>query len=492
MARFYPECRINLSVVFDGFGGRDTPQVIEDIIPLSASINLNSYKEADTWEVTFDAKRFPFSPELVRSAAVEIYMYQRSDLTEEPFYADIPQFSNFTITGVVEFATNASEADRSRREKLKCTGLVDEMTLAQDESGGTISMTGRDYTALLIDKEWDPVESGKRGRIPDGQLDEVVQQLVDEAVNADEIGRTLQVTFVDYDVIPDTSEASRNKKLTRKKVVYKSPPTKKSKSKKKTRGIAVKADSTYWDVIYKLCMSYGFICFVQGFNVYIAKPHVLYTDREALWGRWRMAYGRNLESLTVERKLSKEAVPQIRVRSYDPETKTALEGRFPLEKEARVTTGVGTYKDEYRVYTVPDITDENTLNEIARSTYYTLSRGEGLIKFNTPALKDLDNADLLNMRAGDAVYIEWDAFDSQIMTNAKLGTDQKIAALLAQGYKIDVARLVATQYDKLDYFRQNFYVRNVRLDWNADSGVTVEVEAMNFINPARDDKPEIK
>lgn len=489
MARYYPECRVNLSVVFDGFGGRDAPQVIEDIIPLTASVNLNSYKEADTWEITFDAKRFPFSPELVRSAAVEIYMYQRNDLTEEPFYADIPKLANFSITGVVDFAVNASAADRDRREKLKCTGLVDSMNLTQDETGGTISMSGRDYTALLIDKEWDPIESGKRGRIPDGALDEVVQQLVDEAVNANEIGRTLEVAFIDYEVVPSTGKTAKT--VTQKKVTYKSPPTKKSKSKRKTRGISVKSDSNYWDVIYKLCMSYGFVCFVQGFNVYIAKPHVLYTDQEALWGYWRMAYGRNLESLSVERKLSKEAVPQIRVRSYDPVTKTAIEGKFPSDKASRVVTGVGTFKEEYRVYTVPDITDENTLTEIARSAYYTIARGEGLIKFSTPALKDMDNADLLNMRAGDAVYIEWDAFDSQIMTNAKLGTDQKISALLAQGYKIDVARLVATQYDKLDYFRQNFYVKNVRLDWNADTGVSIEVEAINFINPARDDKPGI-
>ena len=488
MARFYPECRVNLSVVFDGFGGKDKPQVIEDIIPLTASVHLNSYKEADTWEITFDAQRFPFSPELVKSAAVEIYMYQREDLTSDPFYADIPQ-PTFSITGLVDFAVRAEAADRDRREKLMVTGLVDTLNMTQDEQGGVVSMSGRDYTALLIDREWDPSESGKRGRIPDGPLDEVVQKLVDEAVNADEIGRTLEVAFIDYEITPSTNNVAKT--VTQKKVTIKSPPTSKSRSKRKGRGIAVKSDSTYWDVIYKLCMSYGFICFVQGFNVYIAKPHVLYSDQEALWGYWRVAYGRNLESLSVERKLSKEAVPQIRVRSFDPKSKIAIEGRFPKDKENITTTGVGTKKEEYRVYTVPDITDANTLKEIARSTYFALARGEGQITFSTPALKDLDNKDLLRMRAGDAVYIEWDAFDAKIMTNAKLGTEQKVSALLALGYKRDVAQLVATQYDKLDYFRQNFYVRTVRYDWNQDSGVRVEVEAINFINAERDGNSEI-
>jgi hypothetical protein len=488
MGRYYPECRVNISAVFEGFGGRDRPQVIEDIIPLTVSVNLNSYKEADTWEITFDAQRFPFSPELIRSAAVEIYMYQREDLTQEPFYVDIPQ-PTFSVTGIIDFAVNATLADRDHREKLMVTGLVDNIVLTQDDQGGVVSMSGRDYTSLLIDKAWNPLESGKRGRIPDGPLDEVVQKLVDEAVHADEIGRTLEVAFIDYEIVPNTGGVSKT--VTQKKVSIKSPPTSKSRSKKKSRGIAVKSDSNYWDVIYKLCMSYGFICFVQGFNVYIAKPHVLYSDQEALWGHWRVAYGRNLESLSVERKLSKEAVPQIRVRSWDPKTKTAIEGKFPKDKENVKVTGVGTKKEEYRVYTVPDVTDENTLKEIARSTYFTLARGEGTIKFTTPALKDLDNKDLLRIRAGDAVYIEWDAFDSKLMTNSKLGTDQKIAALLAQGYKIDVARLVAEQYDKLDYFRQNFYVRSAKYDWNQDTGISLEVEAINFVNAQSDGKTDL-
>lgn len=488
MTSFYPECRVNLSVVFDGFGGKDTPQVIEDIIPLSCSVNLNSYKEADTWEITFDAQRFPFSPELIRSAAVEIYLYQREDLTVDPFYVDIPT-PTFTVTGILDYSRAFNESDLNRREKLVVTGLVDDIALRQDEQGGIVSMSGRDYTALLLEREWDPTESGKRGRIPDGPLDEVVQKLVDEAVNADEIGRTLEVAFIDYEIVPSTENVAKT--VTQKKVKIKSPPTGKSRSKKKSRGVAVKADSNYWDVIYKLCMSYGFICFVQGFTVYIAKPHVLNADQEALWGYWRVAYGRNLESLEVDRKLSKEAVPQIRVRSFDPKSKIAIEGRFPKDKENIVVTGVGTKKEEYRVYTVPDITDANTLKEIARSVYYTIARGEGSIKFRTPALMDLDNRDLLRMRAGDAVSIVWDAFDAKIMTSDKLGTDQKIAALLAQGYKIDVARLVAEQYDKLDYFNRNFYVRNVRYDWSSDQGVTVEVEAVNFVNAQRDGSSEM-
>ena len=466
MSILYPECRLNISAIFDGFGGPDSPLVLTDIIPYSVNVHLNSYKEADTWEVVFDAKRFPFSPELLRSAAVEIYLYLKPDQTSTVIW--------------------------NHPDNLVATGLIDQATLTEDNDGGKISFSGRDYTALMIDRQWDPTESGKAGRIPDGNLEEVVQQLVDEATNKDISGRTLTVKLFDVALEPDVSSVSDS--VLHSKVTI--PKTTKSKTRK-TRGVAVKADSTYWDVIYKLCLSYGFIVFVKGFEVWITKPHVLQSLAES---QYRVAYGRNLEKLEVERKMSKEATPQIRVRSYDPKNKQVIEGRFPsdndidAQKQGKGTgaksktlfgmTGVGTKKEEYKVFTVPDVKDTKTLTEIAKTTYYTLARGEGVIRFSTPQLRDLNNADLTRLRAGDSVLITWDAFNAAQMQDPKLSKEQKITSLLSQGYSFEIAALVADQYSKLDYFRQAFYVKEVNLTWDKDKGCGVDVEAMNFINPA--------
>lgn len=490
MAVYYPECRINLSAVMDGFGGEDSPVLIPDIIPWSANVQLNSYKEADTWEVTFDLKRFPFSPELIRSCAVEIYIYQKPDQTT-PY----------------QWNTEAN---------LASVGLIDNATLNQGDDGGTITFTGRDYTSLLLDREWDPTKSGDRGRVPDGDLAEVVQNLVDEALAAPvHAGKTLTVKFLDYDVAPETGTWGRRNEITRKKVVIKPPRTTKSRSRRK-RGISVKADSNYWDVIYKLCLSYGFIVYVRGFDVIICKPHVLQAESQ---NYYRVAYGRNLETLSVERKMAKDAVPQIRVRSYDPKNKAAIEGRFPDDndsvakgvKRKPVTTGIGTKREEYRTYTYPDVKDEKTLTEIARSVYYTLARGEGKINFSTPHLRDIPQPEpgqlsqeftsdlfarvqelsdgarnMLQMRPGDACQIVWDAFNSEVMLNKDIPLEQKVSQLQALGYSESVAVLVANNYSKLDYFRQAFYVKEVSLQWDSESGIAIDVEAMNFINPARD------
>ncbi len=475
MAKYHPECRINISAVFDGLGSADNPITLTDIIPFSVNVHLNSYKEADTWEVTFDAKAFPFSPELLRSAAVEIYLYQKEDGVEA-FHWSTP-------------------------EHLVSTGLVDNASMSHDESGGIVTLSGRDYTALLIDRQWDPTKSGNRGRIPDGPLDGVIQDLVDEAVQAERIGRTLTVQTFDYDF--DITTKNVSKTVTHKKVTIKPPRTTKSRSTRKKRGITVKADSTYWDVIYKLALSYGYIVFVRNFDVVLSKPHVLqYLSQDY----FRVAYGRNLSKLEMERKLSKEAVPQIRVRSYDPKTKQAIEGRFPSDNQKGeasvdkkgnqrgfVTTGVGTKKEEYKVYTVPDVTDPKTLVDIARTTYYTLARGEGSIKFQTPHLKDLgkadtglDKRDMLLMRSGDAVEIVWDAFNTEIMMNKDIPREQKVSTLLQLGYSQEVSALVAANYSKLDFLRQPFYVKEVNLTWDSERGALVDVEALNFINPERD------
>lgn len=459
MAVYYPQARINVSAVFDGFGGPDKPLVFDDVLPQSFSVHLNSYKEADTWEVSFNSKFFPFSPELLRSAAVEIYVHQ-ADSAMAPF----------------SFA----------EENLLVTGLVDQGTLAQGRDGGIVTLEGRDYTALLIDRQWDPTESGHKGRIPVGlPLDQVVQQLVDEAVQADKIGRTLTVEFFDAEVSPITGRIDPI--ITKKKVTQK-PITGSGRSRRKSRGVAVKSDSNYWDVIYKLCMSYGFIVFVKGFKVIISKPHVLQASAQDKIHR--VAYGKILETLESERALAKEAVPQIRVRSYDTKTKTVIEGRFPEEKEL-VTTGVGTKKEEYTVMTVPGISDEHQLKEIARTAYHTIARGEGKIRFTTKHLKDLPDPfgiqrDFLHLRPGDPVRVEWDTFNEEVLADKSVSAAKKIGALIEMGYSSTIAQIVADHFERLAFFRQPFYTKEINYTFDAQQGLAIDVEAMNFINAQRD------
>jgi hypothetical protein len=439
MAVFYPQCRVVLSIVFDGFGGGDSDPTIIDVWPKNCKVCLNSYKEADTFDLEFDGKALPISPDMIRGAGIQVYMYHTDSLSEDPQL----------------YAT----ADQAR-----LVGLVDKATLSASATGVTFKVSGRDYTALMLDKQWDP-----RKRIAVGRpLDLVIQDLVDEASQAKRTGRTLHVKYNGdpQDIALPTLGSLHYKKS-------------------KKRGLTPQGVKNYWDVIYQVCLRHGFIVFVRGFDVIITRPNVLQDQaRQAIP---KLVYGRNLETLDVDRKLGKERVPQIIVRSYDPVTRSPIEAKFP-ENQDKVSTGIGTEKTESKSFTVPGISDSRTLKKIAENAYNTLARGESTVRFSTPMLTDLSGAyDLLDLRAGSAVAVGFDPYVADA-TLGPLAVNERYDRLISAGYKDKVARLIANEYEKMNFFRRPLYITEVSLSFDAQSGIRVEVEAANYISVARDEK----
>jgi hypothetical protein len=459
---FYPMCLATLKVVFDGFGGADSEPTVVDVRPRTATVHMNGYREADTFELDFDASAFPFSPELVRSMGVELHLFQTSGMDDEvldPYQED---------------------------ESLAIAGLVDEAKYHAGHEGRSFHITGRDYTALMIDKQWDATK-----RVPVGlPLDVVVQQLVDEASHASKTGRILTVKVVGTDSVPTLGAVnSRESALTTagkyrvsKKGKLKVPTTGKAHVHTNKKGVPQKGGSNYWDVIYRLCIRHGFIVFVRGTDVIISTPQTL---TEATEGRLRkVAYGRDLRSLDVERKLGKETVPQIEVTSYDPVTMTAISGKWP-DKPKEKTTGIGTKSNETRLVVVHGINDPGELTKLAKMYYDNLARAEGSISFTTKDLKDLDGNDLLFLRPGDPVQLGFDSLNEEEYRS--LDEIARYDKLLSLGYADNVAWLIATEYDKIDQFRQPFYTKDVEFGWDVDDGITISVKALNFVSPGRDD-----
>jgi hypothetical protein len=465
MSVFFPQCYATLKVVFDGFGGADSDPTILNVRPKTASAHLNGYKEADTFELEFDAAAFPFSPELVRSMAVELYMFQTD-----------------TLTGNVEDYLN-------NYDNLAVAGLVDEAAYHASADGRTFRVSGRDYTALMLDRQWDPTK-----KVPVGlPLADTVQQLVDEASGAAAHGRVLTVKVVGVPETPTLApNDERNNALvtagkysvhTTKKGVttLRVPTTGKGHVHTNKKGVPVKGGSNYWDVIYRLCIRHGFIVFVRGTDVVISKPQVL-TD--ATTGRLRsVAYGRDLSSLDVNRKMGKETVPQIKCISYDPVKMTPISAVYPPTAKTR-TTGIGTKKDEVREVVVDGVNDPGVLLDYATMYYNALARNEAAYRVSTKDLKDLDGNDLIWLRPGDPLQIGFDAIKPEDLR--ELSVDERIDKLLSLGYDGLVASLIANEYDKINQFRQPFYTKAVDLTFAVDSGIQIEAEAVNFISVGRD------
>lgn len=463
---YFPQCRVTLSVVFENFGGanifdpfaaEDAPQIIQ-VIPKDAQVNMTGYKEADTWSLTFDAKALPFSPDIIRSVAAEIYIFDAKSVS--PSDAELWSLSS--------------------EENMLVTGLADNAEINYSSDGRVFTMDGRDYTCLMLDKHWDP-----RTKVSVGSpISKVVQEIVDLSTGASKHGgRTLTVEY-----ICDKPE----------------PVVGQYKTKTNKKGIPIKdaSASNAWDVIYKLCLTEGLIVFVRNFKVIITDPQTL-TLQNANKTRV-VAYGRNLSNLQVTRKLGKEKVPQVEVSCYSSKQRKPLRAVFPAAGQ-ETTTGIGTKKEETIHEVVRGVDDLDVLRRMAEARYNMLARGESQIRFTTKSLTDLSteqsvNAntpfdivarglDLMKMRAGDPIMIGFDPFNEQVMESADPA--QRYEYLLSQGYSRPIAELVAAEYDRIDQFKKPFYVCDVGVTWSHSDGVSLDVEAVNFVVLNRDDATAI-
>jgi hypothetical protein len=486
MGLYYPRCAAVLSVVFDGFstdtsvglgghevgnaahgdGGDSRPTVIHldgspgnASAPRRATAHLNSYAKADSFDIEILAKALPVSPELIRAMAVELYMFQTDGLE-----ADISKY----LTD----------------ENLLVAGLADEGEIG----GETVHFSGRDYTALMLDKAWPASKAVPAGR----PVDQVVQDLVDEASQAKVTGRILTV---DYRAsTPKSTEGDDAKAgISRKSQISKrskgrsraKPNAGEASTKTNKKGLPQKGGS-YWDVIQKLCLRHGLICYVHGTKVVIDDPRGL-TVRTAE-NAPHLVWGRNLKDIKASRKFSRAALPQFVAYGYDDKQRKQVVGRWPPDKPQR-PNGLGATLDSSEIITAPPgVTSAAALTEYCRAYYEARARAEGKLHFVSRSLRDIDGRDMIqSLRPGHPARIEWDHVQGSGELR-RMGEEERYGRMLALGYSREVAQLVASGYERLEQVNdRELYVRDVSFDWSKDEGITVEAEAVNYVVEVRDD-----
>ena len=426
---FYPRCHAQIEVVFDGRGGPDTAPFTVDATPIDATVHRNGYHEADTWSLSFNARSLPFDPDLIRAAAVSIFMFAADGLDDRREPA-VP--ANFMILG-----------------------LCDDAGLELGRDGQVFRMDGRDATALLLDREWDPKEKVQVGR----PLSVVVQQMADRVLPA---GSRLR-----FDVVFESVD--ERGLPTPQPIVGRS-------RRGKNRGLNVDAGKSYWDAIYELCLSHGFIVFVRDTQIVITDPQTQTTIPRA--GTPHVAYGKNLDSLSVQRRFGKERVPQIAFNTHDPRTGRRIKVLYP-KKHDTPKTGVGTLKDEILQLPAPDgVYDEGTLRRLARVHYETIARSESSYRFTTKFLRDIEGNDLFRLDAGKPVHIHFDPFNAEQMR--ALSSGQRVEHLLAMGYSPRLSAFLANHFDRLEQFTQPYYVKSAEFVWSNTSGIQITCEAANY------------
>lgn len=493
---FYPQARVILQVIFDSFDDDDESPLVIPVMPKSLTVHKNSYKQADSWEITFDANDLPLDPDLIRSGAAEIYLFQTSGIRgdqrvvsrQDPTVNDPTGFRPRDPIDEIQLELglpNATDAF-TLGNKPMVAGLFDEDSLTIDESGKWVTITGQDYTAYLASIQWPPTDSGRARKIPVGsRVDTLLTELLGEA---DPDGRLrLVVKNVDPTSLPivGAAEISGNR-----------------------RGIPVEQDTTYWDVMYKVATRYGLIIFVDGLDVVLSRPQNI---TSADLGRiLQFEVGSNIDSLQLSRSMGKEQVPTVVVQGYDPKLRRTISVEYPegsrsltakttkgdvkkTSSSYRITTkekrpkkhGKGVTpirkKDEFEIFPMYGISDPVVLRNAAKNLFHLLGRAERKCVLRTNDLKDLDETNLFAAAAGTAVAIAFNDYNRELLANPAIPLQAKVDHLMSRGYNETVAQVWATTFDKLEALRRPLRTREATFEYDVDNGVSIELELVDFV-----------
>jgi len=494
---YYPQARAIVSLVFDGFGGpeTDTPPQVFPVLPRSLTVHLNAYNQADSWEMTFDGEDLPIDPALIRAGAAEIFLFASQKglptddrLIDKQFATlDAPpeQVDRSATQAVLEEAGAGSIERFTQGNEPMVAGLIDDIDLSADEGGRWVTISGQDYTALLMQRQWPPTSRGRARRIPVGRkLDELLASILDEA---DETGRLkLVLENVSKADMPIVRERRNNK-----------------------RGIPIEEDTSYWDVLYKLATRYGFILFVRGLSVVLTRAQNLGENRER---RARtLVVGKNVAALQMTRHMGKESAPKIVVRAYDPGLREPITVDYPRgtyegikqinarnKKKDTTTTRFSTKpkrkkkadkaqnirkQEEYMIIPVFGVTDRAVLQNIAEQLHNQFGKAERTVTVSTEDLSDIDDRDLMDVRAGDSLSIDFKEFniDRALLSDDDIGVEEKYNHLVSRGYGSTIARVIAEKYKQLQALKRPLRVRDATYDYDVDSGVSIELQALDFV-----------
>ena len=482
MARvFYPQARAILQVVFDAYGtdDDDTEAFVIPVLPKDLRITRNSYRQADSWELTFDANDLPIDPQLVRGGAAEIFLFQVPGITDDQRVVNRANaFDNSANRKrrdavddlLLDARQEAAVSKFTFDNKPAIVGLFDNHSLSFSSSGKWVTISGQDYTDFLLKKQWRPTPSGRARRIPTGRrLDIIMRDILAEA---DTEGRlSIRVEGIDPASLPIVGA---------------------KETRCHRRGIPVQQDTSYWDVLYKLALRHGTICYVRGLDVVVTRPANVHEgyDRRIK----RLTWGHNVSNLELTRRLGKEATPVIVIKATDPETRETILIDFPVGAFKKIrqrgggTTKTGkprkmsiTKTEEYQIVPVFGITDRAVLRRAAELRYNLLARGERTVRISTRDLQDADGNNLLELETGDAVMFEFADFNREVISNPEVPAAAKVAHLVRRGYGEAVAQAIARHYDMLSFIERPLRVREIGYDYSSASGVDIEIEAVDFV-----------
>jgi hypothetical protein len=463
----------------------DDLTVLGDIEPISLQIERNGLATADTATAVIDYTDAPIDPQILRAAHVELILGVVTASEYEDGMETSTRRSDGSLTSLVE-----APGEGSLTGVTRFVGFVDTWGTSYSMEGDTISMDCRDMSAQLRDLRLNPGESIDL-TLP---IDEGVSAFLD-SVSA--TSRGIEVTYLgDGDPPTPANAAPTTRRRARRGRV----------ARRARRG---NEEMSVWDHITDVVRGLGLLPVTSDYALQITEPRTLTSDTSQVK---RMVFGRNLESLEFNRKLSGVKVPTIEARSYDQDRGRTLWARYPVRSGERASgvLGIdnpprplranevppsGSNPDEgIRVLVVSGVTDLELLERIAQNAFDQLGRQEiegSFSTFDTWSYESAPNiSDLLRLKSGDAVEILISSSDTP--EDEEFGTNVTRARLQAMdrarradylrslGWDSAVAERFAALQDATG-FQTIFRVQDVRISWDRESGFKLSCSFINFV-----------
>lgn len=470
MSRFYPQVALQLRVKWENFGleedtALNTEAIFDSVLAKRVTVNINDYNEADTFTAELDYNTFPFDPRSLRAVGITIYAQDQLRL----------------------YNRNGSPSQiQPSEDNAIFQGFADEDMIQLDESSQTVTLEGRDFTALLLDEEWVGVEVGGKltKQLPlTDSLDVIIETILSDKVTTS--GIRVETRGLDDVILPTLSELGG----------YKDVQKANNRNKKK--------NESKWDVIQDLAARAGLIAFIELDRLVLTKPRTLYSEKEAR----QFIYGRNLRSLKFQRKLGRVKDFNIRVVSLNLRDKELIEARIPEEATDEFVRRLGIQKKRVQVekqgvkgstetqdapffsFRLPNIVDKPHLIDVGETIFEELGRQqiEGTLVTREMATRQGESEDqaqridLTKLRNGSPLKIEIDKSDLSAIKRISSST-AKTQFLIARGYNRQVAAALGKALGKLATI---FYTKSVVMTIDQEDGFTLEVDFVNFIETSQ-------
>lgn len=527
----------------------DPESYLRSRVPKSGGFELPGYRQAGSFNLTFDFAQLPIDPRIVRACAVDIHT---GSVSAEDFARGMLNVydKNGERVSVIRPNTD-STADYA--STCRFVGVVDEWKVTHGESGSTVELRGRDLRGILLDVPIDVGGGSQKTLLESLDLSRPIDEIVSRILSFNPFFASIQVVVNPAEWPGGVVASPKSADII--------PRVQRGAKGEAKGGQASGGDKmAFWDLITKLCYFVGAVPYFKGVELRIRPSRTIYDqavgDIDPIRNptpfvggiprsfdektnasispslRWRrLVYGRDIASLSFDRKfagwrkpnyircIGSLPTPEVQrsggkvvggAQSYQPvagwypplpdhvasKPKTGFLNKKKTTEVTKVSPSNQIADNEVMTIPVPGVNDKTRLEEIARSIYEEIGRGELGGSVETPCLASFgggnSDPDLLSLSPGDGVELRVDtrpATSGAPLVSTYTDSERfSVSAAVANLTKVlggddRLARaIVLSTRGQQKNLQRFFRVQTVKYSWS-DRGMKIAFDFQNYVVP---------